>query len=223
MDVATEPGHVRRAVRDRELHADRYVFISSCIAHASLAATGVYEEAPRRTPLSTDEMASPEQYGPAKVAGEDAVRAAFGPGRSVVIRPSLIGGPRDATGRTAYWQLRFRRLSNPQGRVLVPVVPTQDTAVIDVHDLAAWVVHLIERARSGVCRAPSETIPFATISSQHAEKLVMTDRWFVRARSGSPPAVRRNGWGHVLCPCGSMNPRLQGLGRCPTYELSPPA
>ncbi len=212
VDVATEPGHVRRAVRDLEPHAARYVFISSCNVYASLAATGIDEDEPRHTPLSADEMASPEEYGPAKTAGEDAVRAAFGPDRSVIIRPGLIGGPGDPTGRTAYWPLRFRRPSNPQGRVLVPSAPTQDTAVIDVRDLAAWVIQLIERARGGVFNAAGETVPFARYI-ETARRVTRHDGPLVRARPEWLAAHGVTQWmGSRSLPLWIDQPDVAGLG-----------
>lgn len=159
VDVATQPGHVRRAVRDLAAHAERYVYVSSCNAYAALAASGIEESAPLNAPLASDVMASPEEYGAAKVACEDAVLAGFGSERSLIVRPGLIGGPGDPTGRSTYWPLRFARPSNPRGEVLVPEVPGQLTSVIDARDLAAWIIHLLEYAASGVFNAVGDPIP----------------------------------------------------------------
>ena len=169
VDVATQPGHVRRAVRDLEAAAERYLYISSCNAYASLADPGIDESAELNAPLEADELASLDDYGAAKVACEQAVLAGFGAARTVVVRPALIGGPGDPTGRSSYWPLRFAQPSNPEGRVLVPgavaddagpaVVSEQPTSLIDVRDLAAWILHLIDSAGSGIFNAAGEPIP----------------------------------------------------------------
>lgn len=159
IDVATEPGHVRRAVRDLSAHAERYVFVSSCNVYASLAMEGIHEDAPLFDPLAADTMASPEDYGPAKVAGEQAVLASFGAERAIIVRPGLIGGPADPTGRSTYWPLRFARPSNPQGRVLVPDALEQPSSVIDVRDLAGWLIRLVERKIFGTFNAVGDVTP----------------------------------------------------------------
>lgn len=161
IDVATGPGHVRRAVRDLAPHAARYLYVSSCNVYASLAADGIDEDAPLRDPLAADTMASPDDYGSAKAACEQAVLAGFGPDRTIVIRPGLIGGPGDPTGRSTYWPLRFARPSNPAGRVLVPDAPQQKAAVIDARDLASWAVGLLERGGHGIFNAAGESLPLA--------------------------------------------------------------
>lgn len=160
VDVAQQPGHVRRAVRDLAEGADRYVLVSSCNVYASLAEHGIDEDAPLNAPLASDAMESPRDYGAAKVACEQAILAGFGPECSVLIRAGLIGGPGDPTDRTSYWPLRFARPSNPDGEVLVPDVPEQPTAMIDVRDCAEWINRLIERTVAGVFNAVGESLSF---------------------------------------------------------------
>ncbi|QIK62178.1 NAD-dependent epimerase/dehydratase family protein [Leucobacter viscericola] len=159
IDVARQPGYVRRAVHDLAAHAERYVYISSCNVYASLASYGIDEAAPLNTALTSDVMASPDEYGAAKVACEEAVLAGFGADRTIIIRPGLIGGPGDPTGRSSYWPLRFARPSNPQAQVLVPDAAQQLTSVIDVRDLAAWIMRLLEQTVSGIFNAAGNPTP----------------------------------------------------------------
>lgn len=161
VDVARQPGHVRRAVRDLEPVADRYVFVSTVNVYASNDTQGQDEDAALLDPLEADSWSAPEDYGPAKVACEDAVRAAFGDPRSVIVRPGLIGGPGDPTGRTGYWPRRFAHPSNSDGLVLVPDAPGQPTSIIDVRDLAAWVVHLATSSSGGIFNAVGYAAPFS--------------------------------------------------------------
>ncbi|MER1995817.1 MAG: NAD-dependent epimerase/dehydratase family protein [Arthrobacter sp.] len=117
IDVARQPIHVRRAVRD--LKAARCIFVSTGNVYASQSEVGAVEDAARLAPLEADVMSGPEDYGPAKVACESAVRSGFGDD-AVIVRSGLIAGPGDDTGRTTYWVRRFARPSGPSSAVLVP-------------------------------------------------------------------------------------------------------
>ena len=160
IDVSSKPGQVRRAVETFGDRAEQYVYVSSCNVYASLAEEGIDEGAPLNEALDADEMRSASDYGAAKVACEAAVLGEFGPERATIIRPGLIGGPGDPTGRTSYWPMRFAHPSNSDGRVLVPEAGAP-ASVIDVRDLASWVVHLIERRVTGAFNASGVVMPFA--------------------------------------------------------------
>ena len=140
IDVSRAPGQVRRAVRDLEPVAERFVFISTVNVYASVAEPGVTEDAPLTDPL--DPGAETGDYPAAKVACERAVLAGFGPERTVILRAGLIAGPEDPTGRTTYWPWRFAHPADATGDVLVPDDPDRLTSVIDVRDLSAWAVRL---------------------------------------------------------------------------------
>src|SRR3712207_6890352 len=73
----------------------------------------------------------PEAYGPMKVACERIVLD--GAASAMVMRPGLIVGPGDPTGRFSYWP---RRLAGG-GEVLAPGDPGDVMQVADVRDLAA--------------------------------------------------------------------------------------
>jgi 2'-hydroxyisoflavone reductase len=66
-----------------------------------------------------------------------------------VIRPTLIVGPEDPTDRFTYWPARLAR----GGEVLAPGDGEDPVQVIDVRDLAAWMVGLVERNVNGVFNA----------------------------------------------------------------------
>lgn len=142
VDVGRRPSWVRAAVQAfPEAH---WVFVSTVNVYADPAAAGDTAAAPLVEPIDTDQdlAATPEAYGPMKVACENAVRA--GAASATVIRPGLIVGPADPSGRFAYWP---RRLA-AGGQVLAP--PADDPVqVIDVRDLAAWIVTCAERRLVG--------------------------------------------------------------------------
>ncbi len=161
VDLARQPGHVRRAAAALRDAARTYVFVSSVSAYADHSAPGQDEAAPLLEPLAADLMPDISAYGAAKVACEQAVLTSFGRGRSLLVRPGLIGGPEDPSGRPGYWPLRLARPSNPDGLVLVPDVPTMPVQVIDVRDLATWIVDAAARGLTGTFNATGDSLTFA--------------------------------------------------------------
>ncbi len=159
IDVSRQPGQVRRAVRSLAPRTDMYAFVSSGSVYADTSRPGASEDAPVLAPLAADVMPGMEFYGEAKVACEQAVLAAFGPDRSLIARAGLIGGPGDETTRSGYWPLRFARPSNPAGQVLVPDTPDLMIQLIDVRDLAAWLVRAGCDRRPGTFNAVGEPMP----------------------------------------------------------------
>jgi 2'-hydroxyisoflavone reductase len=129
----------------------RYCFVSSISAYASFAHAPIVEGdalAPSDG-LAEDDRNLQQHYGAQKAACERVVERAFGE-RALIVRPGLIVGPRDPTGRFSHWP--WRALAG--GEMLVPDVPRQ-TAIqlIDVRDLAAWTVRAVEDGRSGAYNA----------------------------------------------------------------------
>ncbi|MFE1663279.1 NAD-dependent epimerase/dehydratase family protein [Microbacterium sp. P02] len=159
IDVARQPGHVRTAVRDLASAAGMYVFVSTGNVYASHQEVGADEDALLVEPLAADHFTDPEQYGAAKVACEEAALAAFGIDRVLIARAGLIGGPGDHTQRTSYWPWRFAHPA-AEHTVLVPDAPELPTAVIDVRDLAAWLVRCVEGGVTGIYNAMGAVLTF---------------------------------------------------------------
>lgn len=159
VDVAMQPGQVRDAVQALANEHTRYVFISSCSVYAAHDVIGATESGALLDPFVGDVFESMEHCGNAKVACEQHVQSAFGD-HALIVRPGLIAGPGDRSDRTGYWPLRFA--TNAGSDVLVPDDPLQPTQVIDVRDLAAWVVHAIEMRLGGVFDAVGESLPLRT-------------------------------------------------------------
>ena len=89
-----------------------------------------------------------ESYGALKALCEEAAREVFRE-RALVVRPGLIVGPHDPTGRFTYWPHRVAR----GGEVVAPAPPDRRTQVIDVRDLGEWIVELCERGSPGTFNA----------------------------------------------------------------------
>ena len=135
----------------------QYLFVSSISVYASgggadrdeSAAIGALDDP------ATEEVA--KHYGPLKAACEDQVRDAFGDAATVV-RPGLIVGPHDGTDRFGYWVARFRQPALLGDRPTTAVVPAPRDApmqIIDVRDLATWMIDLVEAKTGGTFNATS--------------------------------------------------------------------
>ena len=129
----------------------QYVFISTVSAYKSTNIPNFDETAPLATldDPTTEEMGKDfANYGGGKALCEKAAEAAM-PGRVTNIRPGFIVGPRDTSGRFIYWPVR----ASLGGVMLVPGRPTDPIQIIDVRDLADWIVHCLENDIVGVFNA----------------------------------------------------------------------
>jgi len=133
---------------------ERYVFVSSISTYGAFVDTGLDESAPTAPdpPPGTEDVLA--HYAELKAACERRIEALL-PGRVLVIRPGLIVGPHDPTERFTYW---VRRLA-ACGRVLAPRAPDQPVQLIDVRDLAGWIVRMVEAAATGVYNATGPATP----------------------------------------------------------------
>lgn len=127
-----------------------YLFVSSISVYAKT------DHAPLR---ETDALASAagiapddrnlEHYGPQKAACEAEVAAVFGE-RALVVRPGLIVGPGDRTGRFSHWPWR----AAGGGTMLVPdIAEREPLQFIDVRDLGDWMARALEQRERGVFNA----------------------------------------------------------------------
>ena len=78
---------------------------------------------------------------------------------TLVVRPGLIIGPGDPSGRFSYWPERLAE----GGDVLAPESPDRDTQAIDVRDLAAWIVTCAEQGLTGVYDATGPILRLGTM------------------------------------------------------------
>ena len=159
--MGRHPGQVRTAVEALHGRAGLFVFVSSGNVYADHRAPGQDEGAPLLDALDSDVMTSMAVYGEAKVACEQHVQRVFGPEHALVARVGLIGGPGDPFDRSGYWPLRFARPAAADGAVLVPDAPGLATQLIDVRDLAVWLVDAAARQLSGTYNVAGPTLTLA--------------------------------------------------------------
>jgi 2'-hydroxyisoflavone reductase len=122
-----------------------YTFISSVSAYADISQPGLSESAPLAPfPDAAEDKVTGATYGPLKSECEKAALDS-GVGAVLLVRPGIIAGPWDPTGRFACWLNRVAR----GGEMLVPGGADATLQLIDVRDLAAWIIPMVETRSAG--------------------------------------------------------------------------
>jgi 2'-hydroxyisoflavone reductase len=144
------PRIVRASAEALKDKVDLYVFISTISVFSDNATPNQNENAPLISlEDSLVEEITGETYGGLKALCERAVEDVMGTERTLTIRPGLIVGPDDPTDRFTYWPVRIAQ----GGDILVPGRPETRTQIVDVRDLAEWIVLMVEHHASGTYNA----------------------------------------------------------------------
>jgi 2'-hydroxyisoflavone reductase len=192
-DAVVDPSgyvpHVVRASAERlRERAERYLFISSISAYDSavdrFTESGPLAELP---PEACAELPNDRYYGALKALCEGAASAAFGPERTILVRPGLVVGPYDPTDRYSYWPARMAR----GGEVLAPNAPHDPVQYIDGRDLANWIVVLLENGAYGAFNAISprdaftlgDVLEAARVAAESDAHLTWVDNAFLEAQN----------------------------------------
>jgi len=124
----------------------RYLYVSSTGVFYPYRTTNIAEDGPIL--LEDDPPQDPPSYGVMKALSENEVRRGLGD-RATIVRPGYIVGPGDLSDRWTYWPVRVSR----GGEILVPGRRTDPVQYIDVRDLIAWMVRLVEDGVGGTFNA----------------------------------------------------------------------
>jgi 2'-hydroxyisoflavone reductase len=141
--------------------AGHYLFVSSLSAYADPS-----HPLDEDSPLAEREQGQPDDrlledfsnYGALKVLCERAATEGFA-GPTAIVRPGLIVGPHDLTGRFTYWPHRVAR----GGEVLAPAPAESQVQFIDVRDLGEWIVHLSENQVEGPFNAANRDVTWKAL------------------------------------------------------------
>lgn len=168
VDIARQPSHVRRALA--ALADAHWVFVSTISVYADDADPAGPGAGRLKDPIpdDVDLAADPDAYGGLKVACEQLVLDAAA--SAVVVRPGLIVGPGDPSGRFAYWARR----AGDTGELVGPGDPGSLVQVVDVRDLATWLVTLVEQRATGTLDAVGPALPFVDLVREIAPDATVT-------------------------------------------------
>lgn len=208
-------------------HCDHYLFISSISVYSEFAKVGLDESsAVGKLEDTKTESVNGETYGPLKAYCEQAAEKNF-KGRTTVIRPGLIVGPRDRTDRYTYWPVRVAQ----GGEVLAPGDGKDFVQYIDARDLGAFIVHCLEQKSMGIFNATSPIADETTLDMlNHCKQAVSSDATFtwadadflesqdVQPWSGMPVWVPRKGEMGGLSQINVEKAQKQGLVFRPRKE-----
>jgi 2'-hydroxyisoflavone reductase len=158
----TLPAWVRDAAQVLKGKVERYVFVSTISVYADTS-KGVDETAPLakydgsdpfKETLVAMKASGYKTYGPLKALSEQEAEKWFS-GKTLIVRPGLIVGPRDETDRFTYWPVRVDR----GGEVLTPGTPNDPVQLIDARDLAEWTIRMVENRETGIYNATGPAKP----------------------------------------------------------------
>jgi len=137
----------------------QYLFISTISVYKDISTPNFDETAPLSTleDPTTEEMGKDfVNYGGGKAMCEKAAELAM-PGRVTVLRPGFMVGPRDTSGRFLYWPVR----ASLGGVMIVPGAPADPIQIIEVRDVADWIVHCLEEKIMGIYNVTGPAKPLS--------------------------------------------------------------
>jgi len=189
VEVSWQPDLVRSALDALVDRVGHWVYVSSVSVYADDTTPNTDETAEVVAPRTAAGRAEIQEYGAAKVACEEVVRARAGDMRCTIARAGLIAGYGDRSDRFGYWPARIARAGDSEP-VLVPV-PETLVQVIDVFDLAGWLVDCAELGTSGTFNATGDPVPFDRVLSactsatgRHPHPQPADDAWLVAHEVG---------------------------------------
>lgn len=149
-DTGYIPKYVRQSAELLAPNVGYCLYVSSISAYASFAKPND-EHSPTGKLSNPDiEEITNDTYGPMKALCEQYSEQAF-KDRIAVVRPGYIVGPLDPTDRFTYWPVRASR----GGDMLAPGTAHDPVQIIDVRDLVAWMMRLVETHTTGYFNAVS--------------------------------------------------------------------
>lgn len=143
-----------------------YMYTSSISVFYPFTGDDFSENRPLVTEIPADANEQEKQtyaYGVMKATSEEATIKAFGAERSIIVRPTLIVGPGDPTDRFPYWLARLEK----GGDIIIPGTQDEVVQYIDVRDLGAWMIRLLENEAAGIYNGSGPGFPMTTNAFIH--------------------------------------------------------
>lgn len=175
IELSFDQRFVQEALTALSQNAGHWTLVSSISVYANEQQPGADEEAEVHDPVDLSD------YAHAKVAAERVSTAIVGE-RLLIARPGLIAGPADPSDRFSYWISRLALAGD--GQVLVPRTKNRYVQVIDVRDLAAWIIDGAKRSLTGTFNVVGSSYSFdeflhlsSTIAGFRGELATADDAW----------------------------------------------
>ncbi len=130
-----------------------YMFTSSTGVYYPYLKRGVDESTPVHYEMADPKDGS-ESFGVMKSNCEKVVLDTFAE-KGIVVRPTYIVGPGDTSDRFPYWPQRLEK----GGEVLAPGKPDDPMQIIDVRDLAEFMVRILENKQHGIFNVAGPKTP----------------------------------------------------------------
>lgn len=152
------PRIVRASAEALKDAVDCYVFVSSISVYSDSQNEKIDETAAVNT-ITREQLKAAEEivpkgpviavnyaeaYGGLKALCEEEAERVM-QGRAINVRAGLIVGPHDYSDRFTYWPSRIAR----GGEVLAPGEPARPKQLIDVRDVAGWILHALQTGARG--------------------------------------------------------------------------
>jgi len=142
----------------KNLIIERYCLISSVFAYDDKDAILCEQSSLYRNSDNIPTRLTKENYGALKVMCEDTALMGL-VGKCLIIRPSIIIGPGDHTERLLFWM----RLASIHGKRINICNLNPILQLVDVRDLAWFLVKCIEKGRHGVVNVCGEPIRLSAV------------------------------------------------------------
>jgi len=151
------PKQVRPSAESLHDRIGRYLFISTVSVYVDSSDAPVLETHPLLPEAAEDVTdITGETYGPLKVTCERIVRSVYGD-RSTILRPQIVAGPFDPTGRHTYWVQR----ATSGGEMLAPGDGSDFVQVVDARDIARFTQRTLERHTHGIFNMAGHRLTWA--------------------------------------------------------------
>ena len=139
------PRHVQDSARMLANSTRRYIYISTVSVYADFNVHNTEDSLLATIADESIEEVTGETYGALKALCETRAAGEIAAEQLTVLRPTYICGPGDHTDRFSYWPIRARR----GGEMVWPGTPDDPVQVVDVRDLANFVVDCAEQDIAG--------------------------------------------------------------------------
>jgi nucleoside-diphosphate-sugar epimerase len=164
VEVATQPSFVDEALRELGARAGHWTYVSSCSVYARHDQPWADETAELSAPLTEGD--GDEAYPGLKSRSEAICRERVGD-RLHVLRPGLLVGPGDPSDRFGYWPARLSR--DVDAPVVVPDSPDSVVQLVDVRDVAEWVLRSADEGLVGVHNVGGPSTPLVEVLESVAD------------------------------------------------------